>query len=178
MTKKFFQQRTQVTKYNARYIQSFPVNLPADKIDLRRWVTGMTDADYASYSTAHKAMGSFFIDNVFYMKNVENIGIETVVHQYQLKYHAANHVQFYSPKSKSYIMRWFPATVAVPWELYIQPVSATSSRLICLIGVDFPGFVLKIAAWFSSFGGLFLKKHLNTEGKAFAQDIEEKFRPW
>ena len=115
-------------------------------------------------------------NNVFYMKNVENIGIETLIQHYKLKYHAANHVQFYSTNSKAYIMRWFPATVAVPWELYIQPVSATSSRLICLIGVDYPGFALKIAAWFGSFGGLFLRKHLNKEGSAFAQDIERKFK--
>ena len=123
-------------------------------------------------------MSSFYKNNTFYMKNVENIGIETVVHHYELRYHAPNHVQLYSPHSTAYIMRWFPATVAVPWELYIQPVSATSSRLVCLIGVDFPGFGLKIAAWFGGFGGLFLKKHLNKEGKAFARDIEEKFRSW
>jgi hypothetical protein len=176
MTKQLFQQKTLATKYSARYIQSFPVNLPAEKIDLYKWVTEMTDADYESYSTVHKAMSSFTRNKVFYMKNVENIGIETLIQHYELKYHAANHVQFYSPNSKAYIMRWFPATVAVPWELYIQPVSATSSRLVCLIGVDYPGFVLKIAAWFSSFGGLFLRKHLNKEGKAFAQDIEEKFK--
>lgn len=175
MTTRFYQQKTPATKYNARYIQSFPVNLPIEKIDLYQWITGMTDADYASYSPAHKAMSSFNKDNVFYMKNVENVGIETVVQHYELKYHAANHVQLYSPNSKAYIMRWFPATVAVPWELYIQPVSTTSSRLICLIGVDFPSFGLKAASWFSSLGGLFLKRHLNKEGKAFAQDIEKKF---
>jgi hypothetical protein len=33
-------------KYSARYVQSFPVNLPAEKIDLYKWLTEMTDADY------------------------------------------------------------------------------------------------------------------------------------
>jgi len=174
MTNRFIQQKTPATKYNARYVQSFPVNLPAEKIDLYKWIIEMTDADYISYSTAHKAMGSFLKNDVFYMKNVENIGIETLVQYYELKYHSANHVQFYSPKSKAYIMRWFPATVGVPWELYIQPISPTSSRLTCMIGVDFPSFVLKVASWFCSFGGLFLKSHLNEECKAFAKDIEEK----
>jgi hypothetical protein len=176
MTTKFFQQKTPATKHSSRYIQSFPINVPVEKIDLYEWITTMTDGDYASYSTAHKAMGSFRKDNSFYMKNVENVGIDTVVQNYELRYHAANHIQLYSPNSKAYIMRWFPATVGVPWELYIQPVSATSSRLVCLIGIDLPGSVLKTASWFSSFGGLFLKKHLHKEGKAFAQDIEEKFR--
>jgi len=176
MTKKFFQQRTPATKYHSRYVQSFPVNLPAERIDLYKWITTMTDADYASYSTAHKAMGSIRRSDTFWMKNVENIGIDTVVQNYELRYHASNHVQLYSAVSQAYIMRWFPATVAVPWELYIQPVSVSSCRLVCLIGVDYPGLGLKIAAWFSSLGGLFLRKHLNNEGKAFAQDIEEKFK--
>ncbi|HEX7903447.1 MAG TPA: hypothetical protein VF487_06185 [Chitinophagaceae bacterium] len=160
----------------ARYLQSFPVNLPIEKIDLHKWITEMTDADYTSYSAAHKAMVSYIRNKTFFMKNVENIGIETLVQHYELKYHSANHVQFYSSKSKAYILRWFPATVGVPWELYIKPVSPTTSRLVCMIGIDFSGYILKIASWFSSFGGLFLSKHLNEECKAFAKDIEVKFR--
>ncbi len=176
MTKKLFQQKTPATKYNARYIQSFLINLPVEKIDLYKWVIEMTDDDYASYSKAHKAMGSFSKDNIFYMKNVENIGIETIVQHYELKFYAPNHVQLYSSKSIAYILRWFPTRVGVPWELYVQPVSANSSRLVCLIGVDYPNLILKIAAWFSSLGGLFLKRHLSKEGKAFARDIEIKFK--
>ncbi len=176
MAKKLFQQKTPDTKYSSRYVQSFLINLPAEKIDLYKWVTGMTDADYASYSPAHKAMGSFSKNNVFYMKNVENIGTETIVQNYEMKFHAPNHVQFYSPNSKAYMLRWFPVTVGVPWELYIQPVSAKVSRLICMIGTDFPNLALKTGAWFSGFGGLFLQKHLKKEGNAFARDIEEKFK--
>ncbi len=175
MTKRLFQQRTADTKYSARYVQRFGINLPIEKIDLYKWVTGMTDTDYTSYSAAHQLMGSSFRDGLFCMTNVENIGLETVIQHYELKYHAPNHVQFYSPKTISYILRWFPAKVGVPWELYLQPVSANSCRLICLIGADFPNFLLKIGAWFSGFGGLFLQMHLNKEGKAFAKDIESKF---
>ncbi|KIC95428.1 hypothetical protein [Flavihumibacter solisilvae] len=162
-------------KYSSRYIQDFEVNVPVDNIDLYKWITGMTDADYASYSPAHKAMGSFTNEGVFYMTNVENIGTETIVQNYQLVTHAANRVQLYSARSTAYIMRWFPVKVGVPWQLYVQPVSATSSRLICLIGVDYPNPVLRIAAWFGGLGGFFLRKHLNREGRAFALDIEQKF---
>lgn len=176
MTKRFFQQKTPATRYHARYLQSFAINLPAEKIDLYQWITGMTDADYSSYSTAHKAMGSFNKNNVFYMKNVENIGLDMIVQRYELKYHAANHVQLYSSKSTAYIMRWLPVRVSVPWELYVQPVSATSSRLFCLIGVDYPNPILKIAAWLSGLGGLFLKRHLKKEGQSFVRDMEEKFK--
>ncbi len=146
-----------------------------EKIDLYKWVTGITDANYTSYSTAHKAMGVFFRDEVFYMNNVENIGLETMIQHYVLKYSAPNHLQFYSPQSIAYMMRWFPVKVSVAWELYLQPVSANSCRLICLIGVDFPNLLIKTGGWLSGFGGMFLRKHLKEEGSAFARDMEVKF---
>jgi hypothetical protein len=43
------------------------------------------------------------------------------------------------------------------------------------VGVDFPNVLLKAAAWLNGLGGLFLRRHLNKEGKAFAKDIEQKF---
>lgn len=61
MTPKLFQQKSPDTKHSARYAAGFPVNLPIEKIDLYKWVTEMTDADYRSYSKAHQALGSFFI---------------------------------------------------------------------------------------------------------------------
>ena len=136
----------------------------------------MTNADYVSYSKAHQAMGSYHEGKIFHMTNVENIGIETLVQRYELKYHAPNHIQFYSPASRAFIMRWFPAKVGVPWEMYVEPVTERSSTLYCLIGVDYPGPILKIAAWFSSLGGLFLKRHLRREGTSFARDLELKFK--
>lgn len=176
MKKKFFQQQTPSAKHSERFIKSFPVNLPVEKIDLHKWITEMNDVDYRSYSTAHKAIGSYIRDNKFYMTNVENIGIDTIVQNYELKNYTANSIQLYSAKSKAYIMRWIPVTVGVPWELYVQPVSSTSSLMICLIGVDYPNILIRVAAWINGLGGLFLRKHLRKEGKAFAMDIEIKFK--
>jgi len=44
------------------------------------------------------------------------------------------------------------------------------------VGADYLNPFLKVAAWLNGLGGMFLKKHLKNEGKAFAKDIEEKFR--
>jgi len=176
MRQQRFVPKTPDSRNGTRYIESFSINLPVELIDLDKWVRGMTDADYTAYSAAHKAMGSFVKDNVFYMKNVEHIGTDTLVQHYELRYHSAYHVQLYSPNSKAYIMRWFPVTVSVPWELYVEPVTVDSSLLTCMIGVDFPGTALKVASWISSIGGLFLRKHLIEEGNAFVKDIEKKFR--
>lgn len=174
-TKIFFQQKTPCTKYQARYIRCFDLDIPAENINLYKRLTQMTDAEYVSYSPAHLAMSSNTNDDLFQMTNVENIGIEMLVQHYELKYFAANHVQLYSSHTRAYIMRWIPATIAVPWELFIQPVSPDKSRLICLIGVDFPNLALKVASWLSSLGGLFLSRHLQEEGQAFAKHIERTF---
>ena len=176
MKKKFFQQQTPSVKYSERFTRSFPLNLPMDQIDLHKWFREMNDADYRSYSPAHKAIGSYSRNGNFFMTNVENIGMDSIIQNYELKSYSANSVRMYSEKSKVYIWRWFPVTVSVPWEMYIQPVSSTSSRFICMIGVDYPNVFLRIANWFNGLGGLFLRKHLKKEGKAFALDIEQKFR--
>lgn len=165
-----------MTRYQARFVQTFNVKLPAESIDLFRWITEMTDDDYVSYSGAHKAMTSTFKGDVFFMKNIENIGADTLVQFYELKYHSPNHIQFYSSRSKAYMMRWFPVTVGVPWEMYVNAVSATCCTLVCMIGTDFPNAFLKTGAWFTGLGGLFLKRHLRSEGIAFVRDIEKKFK--
>lgn len=172
--KKLIGQKTIDTKYGARFVQSFPVNLPVEKIDLNRWVTEMTDGDYRSYSKDHQMMSSFVKDGIFYMKNLENIGTDRLIQRYELKYHSPRHVQFYSSETTAYVMRLFPAKVGVPWEMQLTQTSDNTSELTCLIGVDFPNVLLK-AAWFSGLGDLFLKRHLSEEGENFAKDIERKF---
>ncbi len=109
------------------------------------------------------------------MTNVENIGTDTIVQHYELKYHSPNHVQFYSAKSVAYIMRWFPVIVGVPWEMQIRTATQDTCELICLVGADYPNALIKEAAWSIGLGGAFLRKHLKKEGKAFARHIEEKF---
>ena len=168
-------QKSPGTKYDARYIARFTIHLPAEQIDLYQWVVEMTDADYTTYSPAHLAMDSHFKDGVLFMTNVENIGTDTIVQHYELKYHSAGHVQFYSAKSVARIMRWFPVTVGVPWEMQIRPVSQGTCELVCLVGADYPNLFLKVAAWLSGLGGTFLSRHLKKEGKAFAKHIQGKF---
>jgi hypothetical protein len=175
MATKFFQQKTVTATHSVRYVHSFSINLSMEKIDLYQWVTGMTDTDYQSYATAHKAMGSYTRDGVFIMTNVENIGNETIFQRYELKYHSPYHVQFYSPASTAYVLRWFPVRVGVPWEMVLRPVSPGRCELICLIGADFPNGFVKAMAWMNGLGGFFLKRHLKREGRAFARDIEGKF---
>ena len=163
-------------KKGVRFIESFAINLPIEKIDLHQWFINMNDLDYRSYSSAHKAIGSYIREGRFYMTNVENVGIDTIIQNYELKSHSATRVKLYSPRSKAYIMRWAPVFVGVPWELSVSRVSATTSSLTCMIGVDYPNVMIRIAAWVNGLGGLFLRQHLRKETKNFALDIERKFK--
>jgi hypothetical protein len=159
-----------------RETRSFEIPLPIEKIDLYQWVTEMTDADYASYARGHKAMGSYFKDGRFFMANVEMIGNEMIVQNYALQEHRPDRVRFYSEKTKAYILRWFPAVVGVHWEMSLRAKDSYRCDLVCMIGADFPNRMVAIGAYINGLGGLLLRRHLEEEGKAFAWDIERKFR--
>lgn len=159
-----------------RVTKSFEMSLPKEAIDLYQWVTEMTDADYGSYAHGHKAMGSYFKDGRFCMANVEMIGNEMIVQNYVLREHQPDRVGFYSERTKAYILRWLPAVVGVPWEMEVRAKGADRCELVCTIGADFPNQMVAIGAYVNGFGGLFLRRHLSEEGKAFARDIERKFR--
>lgn len=163
-------------KKGVRFVETFSINLPVEQIDLHQWFVNMNDLDYRSYSTAHKAIGSYIRDGRFYMTNVENVGADTIIQNYELRSYSADSVKLYSTRSKAYIMRWVPVYVGVPWELSIRRVSATSSSLTCIIGVDYPNLLIRVAAWVNGLGGLFLRQHLKKETEMFALDIQRKFQ--
>ena len=158
-----------------RITRSFKIGLPKEAVDLYRWVTEMTDADYASYAKAHKAMGSYVKNDRFHMVNVEAIGNELLVQHYVLQEHRPDRVAFYSETTEAYVLRWFRTIVGVPWEMEVQATGPDRCKLRCTIGADFPTVMVAIGAFVNGLGGLFLRRHLNEEGKAFARDIERKF---
>ena len=160
---------------NMRITRSFKIGLPKEAVDLYRWVTEMTDADYASYAKAHKAMGSYVKNDRFHMVNVEAIGNELLVQHYVLQEHRPDRVAFYSETTEAYVLRWFRTIVGVPWEMEVQATGPDRCKLRCTIGADFPTVMVAIGAFVNGLGGLFLRRHLNEEGKAFARDIERKF---
>ena len=158
-----------------RLTQSFPIQRPKEAIDLYRWVTEMTPADYESYSPAHRAMGSYFHGGSFHMVNVEMIGNEMIEQHYQLLDHRPDRVAFYSKATRAHVLRWIPATVGVPWEMEVRETGPGACELVCTIGADFPNAVVAIGAFFNGLHGFFLNRHLLQEGAAFARDIERKF---
>ena len=105
----------------------------------------------------------------------QKVFVVALVHHYRLLERRADHLRLYSKDSKAYVMRWFPATVGVPWELEIRSTGPSSCELSCTIGVDFPNAMVKIGGLVNGFGGLFVRRHLAEETVNFARDIERKF---
>ena len=94
--KTFENSKAAIGKYADRYAASFPINLPADQIDLRQWFAEMKKTDYTSYSPAHVAMNSYVEDHVLFTTNVENIGTDQIVQHYTMKYEAKDHLLLHS----------------------------------------------------------------------------------
>lgn len=157
-----------------RVTKVFPVNLSIDRIDMYRWVTEMTSAEYVSFAPAHRAMASFFHGSRFLMVNVESIGTDLLVQHYELIDHSRSHVKFYSRRTQGYVYRWLPVTFSVPWEMALRPVTSATCELTCTIGVDFPSPLLGVVARMNG-SKFFLRRHLAVEGAAFARHIERKF---
>ncbi|PZR08743.1 MAG: hypothetical protein DI539_22550 [Flavobacterium psychrophilum] len=168
-------QKALQTKYADRYVAAFPINLPAEQIDLSKWFREMMQTDYVSYSPAHIAMNTFTKDGILYSTNVENIGLDQIVQHYSMRYETKSHILLHSSKSDVYIMRYVPVSVGVPWEMQIRPVTENTSEFTCMFGIDYPNRLLKTVFSFYGLGGIFLKKHLKREGVEFAKDIERKF---
>ena len=156
-----------------RVSKTCPVKLPIERIDMYRWAIEMTSDDYESFTPAHKAMGRFFVGPRFFMVNVECIGSDLLVQHYELVDHSKSHVRFYSARTKGYVYRWLPVTLAVPWEMTLRATSSRSCELTCTIGAEFRSELLGAVA--RTIGSrFFIRRHLAAEGAAFARDIERK----
>ncbi|MEI6572847.1 MAG: hypothetical protein WCO61_04800 [Alphaproteobacteria bacterium] len=158
-----------------RLSHSVDMTIPAHAVDLYKWLTEMTPAEYETYSQAHRAMGSWFENGFFHMVNVEMIGNEMIKQHYILIEHRPDRIALYSKATKAYVLRWFPAIVGVPWIVEVNPIDDKKSRLTCTIGADFPNIAVRLGAWFNGLGGFFLYRHLIEESTQFARDIESKF---
>ena len=57
-----------------RYTFSTDIAVPAEAVDLYQWLTQVSDREYQTFSTAHRAMGFFRDGQQEGLINVEDIG--------------------------------------------------------------------------------------------------------
>ncbi len=152
------------------------LHLPADEVNLKKWLYECSDKDYQSFSRGHRAMGAFkYDDGVPGLVNVEQVGGMFCIQHYREEYADATRTRLYSNKTKAYVFRIFPVTISACWEMRVQPLSKTESQFTCHIEVGFPNRVLERLARIG-LGSLSLRSHNKEETKNFAADIERKSR--
>lgn len=149
------------------------INLPYEKIDLKKWFYEMTDSDYRSFSSAHLAMGISSLpggESVFI--NLEKSGKTILLHHYVPDVSKKNQVRVISEKSNAFSgSRTF--VIRVIWELTITPVTSSTSRLTNHVTVATES---KIVAWIGKrTGSKATDMHNREECILFARDIENKF---
>ena len=100
------------------------INHPAERINLGRWISTLSDRDYQACSRAHRAAGTFREGGTLGMVNVESVGGNLLVQHYLATKLAADHVVMHSKNSRVYVSHLLPATI----EVTLDPRSETQGR--------------------------------------------------
>ncbi len=87
------------------------IKQPAERIDLARWVSTLSDGDYQACSPGHRAAGIFSEGGTFGSVNVENVGGHLLVQHYLAVFASPERVVMHSRNTRAYVMHLFPATI-------------------------------------------------------------------
>ncbi len=150
------------------------INIPADNIDMYKWLRELTDIEYQSFSKGHQAMGHLNEGEFGGMINVEIVGGLLLVQHYSIKDKSKSHVNSYSSQTKAYLMGFIPIRIEVSWSLRVLDISNQKSKFICEVGVLIPSKILSFIS--NPILSFFLNRHIKEEGILFVKDIENKFR--
>jgi hypothetical protein len=148
------------------------INHPAERINLGRWISTLSDRDYQACSRAHRAAGTFREDGTLGMVNVESVGGNLLVQHYLAAKLAADHVIMHSKNSRVYVSHLLPATIEVIWTLEAKPRDGQSTLFSCSVETRIPPLlsVLSTVALLP----FVLRRHTQEETLSFAADISRK----
>ena len=148
------------------------INHPAERINLGRWISTLSDRDYQACSRAHRAAGTFREGGTLGMVNVESVGGNLLVQHYLATKLAADHVVMHSKNSRVYVSHLLPATIEVIWTLEAKPRDGQSTLFSCSVETRMPPLlsVLSTVALLP----FFLRRHTQEETLGFAADISRK----
>ena len=109
------------------------INHPAERVNLARWISTLSDHDYQACSRAHRAAGTFREGGTLGMVNVESVGGNLLVQHYRAEKLAANHVVMHSKNTRVYVSHLVPATIEVIWTLEAKPNDGQSALFTCSV---------------------------------------------
>ena len=148
------------------------INHPAERVNLARWISTLSDHDYQACSRAHRAAGTFREGGTLGMVNVESVGGNLLVQHYRAEKLAANHVVMHSKNTRVYVSHLVPATIEVIWTLEAKPGHGQSTVFSCSVETRMSRLlsVLSTVALLP----FFLRRHTQEETLGFAADISRK----
>jgi hypothetical protein len=148
----------------------------ADDVDLAAWVSHLTSDEYVRCAPQHHgSVQAAVSDGRQVFVSAETIGGNFMVHQYVADVTTRTHVRTVSAASQIWLAKGEPVPMRVTWDVRIEPVSATASRLLCDILVQTADKALaELAAKRPATVPNPVQVHCSFETPRFAADIERK----
>ena len=155
------------------YTFSTDIAVPAEAVDLYQWLTQVSDREYQTFSTAHRAMGFFRDGQQEGLINVEDIGGNLLIQHYTIVKKSPNELYMHSERSDIYLSHLIHSHIGVDWKMSVRAASDSTCTFTCEVGTILPNKLFELAATIG-FTGHFLQQHVDEEGRNFAHDIEQK----
>ncbi|SOX55771.1 hypothetical protein MAAFP003_4465 [Mycobacterium ahvazicum] len=149
--------------------QHTTIDLPANRLDVPKWLFGMTDREYQRCAKGHRAAGTFVESGTRGMVNVESIGGHLLVQHYREDSSKPSEVVMVSPKSRIYLTHVLPATLGVRWVMSVTPVTDSTSRFTCRVELEVPAWMRVMGL----FAGMrySIQAHVDEETIGYAQSL-------
>jgi hypothetical protein len=118
------------------------VEAPPERVDLARWLRGLTNEEYVGFtprSGAHKSHNAVESEGEFAIESVESIGGTRVRHRYIAELLEPNHILCVSPDSRGTFLSRIPVRFRTTWELWVgpNPAATDTSTLDSRITVEY-----------------------------------------
>jgi hypothetical protein len=148
----------------------------ADDVDVAAWMAHLTSDEYVRCAPQHHgSVQAAVADGRRVFVSAETIGGNFMVHQYVADLTSRTHVRAVSGASQIWLANGQPVPMRVTWDVRIEAVSATASRLLCDILVETADKALAaLAAQRPATGPDAVQVHCSFETPRFAADIESK----
>jgi hypothetical protein len=113
-----------------------------ERVDLARWLRGLTGEEYVGFtprSGAHKSHNAVETEGEFVVESVESIGGTLVRHRYVAEVLEPHHTRCVSPDSRGKFLSRIPVRFRTTWELWLRANAAgeDTSQLDARITVEY-----------------------------------------
>ncbi|MFY9581020.1 MAG: hypothetical protein WAQ33_17045 [Gaiellaceae bacterium] len=149
------------------------VPAPAARIDLARWLRGITTDEYVGFtprSGAHRSHTVIDDGSRFVIESVESIGGTMLRHRYVAEVLEPHRTVCVSPESRGRFLSAVPVLFRTTWELNVAPRDEDTSTLDCRIEVEYRARIWLLLSILTG-TPLWLRRHSREETPRMAESI-------